>query len=69
MRWVMRLLPNQIPTPDQISLPPQAMKAYLEAKNGLFLINGPTGSGKSTTIASMITAREQSLRPRACNYI
>ncbi len=59
LRWVMRLLPNQIPTPEQISLPPQALKAYLEAKNGLFLICGATGSGKSTTIASMITARAQ----------
>lgn len=59
LRWVMRLLPNHIPAPHQISLPPQALKAYLEAKNGLFLVCGATGSGKSTTIASMIKARAE----------
>lgn len=30
LRWVMRLLPNHIPAPHQISLPMQALKAYLE---------------------------------------
>ncbi|MEM7600495.1 MAG: ATPase, T2SS/T4P/T4SS family [Verrucomicrobiota bacterium] len=59
IRWVMRLLPNDIPSPDQISLPPQALKAYMEAKNGLFLVCGATGSGKSTTIASIIKARAE----------
>lgn len=68
LRWVMRLLPNQIPTPEQISLPPQAMKAYLEAKNGLFLVCGATGSGKSTTIASMITARAQRRREHVITF-
>ena len=68
LRWVMRLLPSQIPTPDQISLPPQAMKAYLEAKNGLFLVCGATGSGKSTTIASMITARAQRRREHVITF-
>lgn len=68
LRWVMRLLPNQIPTPEQISLPLQAMKAYLEAKNGLFLICGATGSGKSTTIASMITARAQRRREHVITF-
>ncbi|MDF1755828.1 MAG: ATPase, T2SS/T4P/T4SS family [Verrucomicrobiales bacterium] len=67
-RWVMRLLPNQIPTPEQISLPPQAMKAYLEAKNGLFLVCGATGSGKSTTIASMITARARRRREHVITF-
>lgn len=59
LRWVMRLLPNDIPNPQKISLPPQALKAYLEAENGLFLVCGATGSGKSTTIASMIKARAE----------
>ncbi len=67
-RWVMRLLPTQIPTPEQISLPPAAMKAYLEAKNGLFLVCGATGSGKSTTIASMITARAQRRREHIITF-
>ena len=57
LRWVMRLLPNVIPTPESIKVPPPALKAFLEAKNGLFLICGPTGSGKSTTIAAMVQHR------------
>jgi len=38
-------------------VPPPAIKAFLEAKNGLFLVCGATGSGKSTTIASLIQER------------
>jgi twitching motility protein PilT len=57
LRWVLRLLPNIIPEPDAIKVPPSALKAFLEAKNGLFLICGPTGSGKSTTIAAMVRYR------------
>jgi twitching motility protein PilT len=68
LRWVMRLLPNNIPAPQQISLPPQAMKAYLEAENGLFLICGATGSGKSTTIASMIKARAERRREHIITF-
>lgn len=68
LRWVMRLLPSQIPQPEQISLPPQALKAYLEAKNGLFLVCGATGSGKSTTIASMIAARAARRREHVITF-
>lgn len=68
LRWVMRLLPNVIPTPQQISLPPQALKAYLEAENGLFLVCGATGSGKSTTIASMIKARAERRREHIITF-
>lgn len=57
LRWVLRLLPNVIPEPDSIKVPRPALKAFLEAKNGLFLICGATGSGKSTTIASMVMHR------------
>lgn len=56
-RWVMRLLPEQIPDIAKLNVPPAAIKAFLEAKNGLFLVCGATGSGKSTTIASMILER------------
>ena len=52
-RWVMRLLPSDIPSVDAIRVPPAAVKAYLQAENGLFLICGATGSGKTTTIASL----------------
>lgn len=57
LRWVLRLLPSTIPEPDAIRVPHPALKAFLEAKNGLFLICGATGSGKSTTIASMVLHR------------
>jgi twitching motility protein PilT len=56
-RWVMRLLPEEIPDISKLMVPPAAIKAFLEAKNGLFLVCGATGSGKSTTIASMIMER------------
>lgn len=56
-RWVMRLLPEDIPDPEDISVPSAALKGFMEAKNGIFLVCGPTGSGKSTTIASMVLAR------------
>lgn len=68
LRWVMRLLPNHIPAPEQISLPPQALKAYLEAEDGLFLVCGATGSGKSTTIASMIKARAERKREHIITF-
>jgi twitching motility protein PilT len=58
-RWVLRLLPTKIPRPEDIAVPPQVMKSFLEAKNGLFLICGATGSGKTTTIAAMIKARAE----------
>jgi twitching motility protein PilT len=57
LRWVLRLLPENIPDMDKLALPPPAIKAFLEAKNGLFLVCGSTGSGKSTTIASMVLER------------
>src|ERR1700749_3631515 len=57
LRWVMRLLPENIPAIEKLNLPPASMKAFLEAKNGLFLVCGATGSGKSTTIASLVLER------------
>jgi twitching motility protein PilT len=68
LRWVLRLLPNQIPTPESIKVPPPALKAFLEAKNGLFLICGPTGSGKSTTIASMVMHRAKRRREHIISF-
>jgi len=68
LRWVMRLLPNQIPAPEDILVPPSALKAFLEAKNGLFLICGATGSGKSTTIASMVLHRAKRRREHVISF-
>ncbi|MGY8688390.1 MAG: type IV pilus twitching motility protein PilT, partial [Verrucomicrobiales bacterium] len=67
-RWVMRLLPVQIPTVDQVNVPAASVKAFLEAKNGLFLICGATGSGKSTTIASMVLHRAQRRREHVVSF-
>lgn len=68
LRWVMRLLPNKIPDPTDIGVPAGALKALMEAKNGLFLICGPTGSGKSTTIASMLKYRADRKREHLVTF-
>lgn len=68
LRWVLRLLPNEIPTPESIKVPPPALKSFLEAKNGLFLICGATGSGKSTTIASMVLSRALRRREHVISF-
>jgi twitching motility protein PilT len=68
LRWVLRLLPNVIPEPDSIKVPAAALKSFLEAKNGLFLICGPTGSGKSTTIASMVRYRGKRRREHIISF-
>lgn len=49
----MRLLKNDIPTIDQLGLP-QVLKELADLPRGLVLVTGPTGSGKSTTLAAMI---------------
>ena len=50
---VMRALPFEIPEPDKLGIPPEVV-AVTEKKRGLVLVTGPTGSGKSTTLASLI---------------
>ncbi|MFM1920175.1 MAG: Twitching mobility protein [Candidatus Hydrogenedentota bacterium] len=50
---VFRLIPSQILTFEQLKLPP-ALKKFCQLPKGLVLVTGPTGSGKSTTLAAMI---------------
>jgi len=50
---VFRLVPLDVPTIDSMGLP-QAFKKLCEHQNGLVIVTGPTGSGKSTTLACMI---------------
>jgi twitching motility protein PilT len=50
---VMRLIPLKILTIEQLGLP-QVFKDISEAHKGLILVTGPTGSGKSTTMAAMV---------------
>jgi twitching motility protein PilT len=50
---VFRQIPNTILTAEQLGLPP-IMKKFGELHKGLVLVTGPTGSGKSTTLAAII---------------
>jgi twitching motility protein PilT len=50
---VCRRIPNEFLSLEQIGLPP-VIKDLLHRPRGLFLVTGPTGSGKTTTLASMI---------------
>lgn len=49
----MRVIPNVVPSMEQLKLPP-VIRDLTRKHSGLVLVTGPTGSGKSTTIASMI---------------
>ncbi|HEY0900669.1 MAG TPA: type IV pilus twitching motility protein PilT [Micavibrio sp.] len=50
---VFRSIPSLIPTMEDLELP-KVMKRFAELEKGLVLVTGPTGSGKSTTLASLI---------------
>ena len=50
---VMRVIPTDIPTLASLSLPPQ-LAEIADLRNGLVLLTGPTGSGKSSTLAAII---------------
>ena len=50
---VLRQIPNEKLTPEQLGLPESVVKMVLRPR-GLVLVTGPTGSGKSTTLASLI---------------
>lgn len=49
----LRAIPYQIPTMEELLLPP-VMETFCNQRQGLVLVTGPTGSGKSTTQAAMI---------------
>ncbi|HEY6766773.1 MAG TPA: PilT/PilU family type 4a pilus ATPase [Candidatus Sulfotelmatobacter sp.] len=58
---VMRVIPGQVPDFDALNLPPELAK-IVGLRNGIVLVTGPTGSGKSSTLAAIIDKinREQS---------
>jgi twitching motility protein PilT len=62
---VLRAIPIAIPTLETLNLPPVLKKLALEQR-GLILVTGTTGSGKSTTLASMIDYINEH---RTCNII
>jgi len=57
---VFRCIPHQIPTLDSLGMPPLLSQLVTE-KRGLILLVGATGTGKSTTLASMLEWRNQQM--------
>ena len=65
MACVMRMLPKNIPEIDEIGfMNPKVWQDITELKQGLVLVTGVTGSGKSTTIASIIDYINKSRKAR-----
>lgn len=62
---VLRLIPQQIASLDDLNLPP-VLRELASRPKGLVLITGPTGSGKSTTLAAMI---DWINRNRSCHIL
>jgi twitching motility protein PilT len=50
---VMRVVPNDIPSFEELGVPP-VLEEVADMKNGIVLLTGPTGSGKSSTLAAII---------------
>ncbi|CAN5425981.1 type IV pilus twitching motility protein PilT [soil metagenome] len=58
---VMRLIPWEISSLDELGMP-AVVESFAHLKRGLVLVTGPTGSGKSTTLASIIDTVNRSRR-------
>lgn len=56
-----RIVPTRIPTLEELELP-DILKRIAEKPQGLVLVTGPTGSGKSTTLASLIQYMNLTMR-------
>ncbi|ELK22626.1 type II secretory pathway, pilus assembly protein, pilus retraction ATPase PilT [Anoxybacillus flavithermus TNO-09.006] len=56
-----RIVPTKIPTLDELQLP-DVLKKMVAKPQGLILVTGPTGSGKSTTLAAMIDYMNKTMR-------
>jgi len=50
---VLRVIPNRVPTVEDLGIPTQ-LNEIANERNGIVLVTGPTGSGKSTTLAAII---------------
>jgi twitching motility protein PilT len=61
----LRLIPHEIPTYDDLGLP-AIFERFAGLRQGLILVTGPTGAGKSTTLASVI---DRINATRACHII
>ncbi|MCP4898621.1 MAG: PilT/PilU family type 4a pilus ATPase [bacterium] len=49
----LRLLPSRVPSVSELNLPP-VMETFTQSRSGLILVCGPTGAGKTSTLAAMI---------------
>src|SRR4051794_21888922 len=61
----LRLIPYRIPSFEDLGLPP-VLRSWVQMPQGLVLVTGPTGSGKSTTLAAMV---DEINRNRPCHII
>ncbi len=61
----LRLIHSRIPTPEELGLP-SVLTTLLEKPQGLVLVVGPTGSGKTTTVASLV---DQINQTRTCHIV
>ncbi|HKN60685.1 MAG TPA: PilT/PilU family type 4a pilus ATPase, partial [Candidatus Acidoferrales bacterium] len=62
---VMRVIPSAVPDFQKLNLPPQLAEAT-ELKQGIVLVTGPTGSGKSSTLAAFVNKINEE---KACHII
>jgi len=58
MSGVFRIIPNSRPTLDDLGMPP-ATRELTSHNNGLILVTGPTGAGKTTTLAALVNEINQ----------
>jgi twitching motility protein PilT len=56
-----RIIPSRVPSLEELSLPP-ILNSLVDKPQGLILVTGPTGSGKSTTLASMIDYMNRTMK-------
>ena len=61
LTMAMRLVPTELMTLEQIGLPP-VVRSLLDLPRGLILVTGPTGSGKTTSLASMLNVINEKKR-------
>lgn len=59
---VLRVLSKDIPSPEELNMPEVLVSAIKRLSQGMILVCGPTGCGKTTTIASMINERGKAKR-------
>ena len=63
---VIRRIQDCLPTFEELNLPAAVLTRFTQARQGLVLVSGPTGSGKSTTVAAMLDAIN---RTQACHIV